>query len=324
MEKKKAYASVDLGGTTVKLAIIDSEGSILHKWEIPTDVSDQGSYISTQINESLNTTLADLGLSKEQILGIGMGAPGFVDVKTGVVAEAVNLGWKDYPLKEVLEEETGLPAFVDNDANIAALGERWQGAGEGADDLFCVTLGTGVGGGIIAHGQVLHGISGMAGEIGHITVIPEGGYPCNCGKTGCLETVSSATGIRRLALDQLAEHPSSLLSKTYQERGDLSSKDVFEAAEEGDSYAVLIIERVTFYLGWALANLANTLNPRKIVIGGGVSQAGEALLKPLEHHMKTFTLKGAYEGLEVAIATLGNDAGIYGGAWLVKHHMDHQ
>lgn len=323
MINKQYYASVDLGGTSIKLALIDSNGSLAHKWEIPTDLSDNGGRITDQINESLNTVLKEINLSKEELLGIGMGAPGFVDIETGVVAEAVNLGWKNYPLKEALEEATGLKAFVDNDANIAALGERWQGAGEGANDLVCVTLGTGVGGGIVASGNILHGIEGMAGEIGHITVIPEGGAPCNCGKTGCLETVTSATGVRRLALEQLAEHPESTLSEMYKTNGDLSAKDVFDTASQGDSYAILIVERMTFYLGWALANLANTLNPEKIVIGGGVSRAGETLLKPLSHHMKTFTLNGAYKGLQLVLATLGNDAGIYGGAWLVKQHFDH-
>jgi glucokinase len=322
MNGKRFYASVDLGGTSIKLAIIDSEGELTHKWEIPTNIADQGQHITPDIGRSLEQTLKDLNLPKEQVVGIGMGAPGFVDIETGVVAEAVNLGWKNFPLKEELEKETGLPAFVDNDANLAALGERWRGAGEGADDLLAVTLGTGVGGGIVANGKVLHGISGMAGEIGHITVIPEGGILCNCGKTGCLETVSSATGIRRLALDQLNEHPSSQLSEVFQKNGDLTAKDVLDAAREGDSFGILVIERVTFYLGWVLANLANTLNPKKIVIGGGVSQARDTLMKPLDHHLKTFALKGAYEGLELSLARLGNDAGIYGAAWLVKSHLD--
>lgn len=320
--QKKLIASVDLGGTTIKLALIDLEGALQHKWEIPTDLSGNGQNITSQINRNLNETLQQLELSKDQVIGVGMGAPGFVDIETGIVAEAVNLGWKNYPLKKALEESTQLPAFVDNDANVAALGERWKGAGEGARDLVCVTLGTGVGGGIIANGQVLHGKSGMAGEIGHLTVIPEGGYSCNCGKTGCLETVASATGIRRLALDQLAEHPESLISQRYKEQDDITSKDVLDAARDNDSYAVLIIERVSFYLGWVLANLANTLNPSKIVIGGGVSQAGDTLIQPLTHHMKTFTLEGAYADMEIAVATLGNDAGIYGGAWLVKNALE--
>ncbi|WEG14275.1 ROK family glucokinase [Pullulanibacillus sp. KACC 23026] len=323
METKSLYASVDLGGTSIKCALIDSEGELIYKWEIPTDISNHGQNITQDISTALGETLKKLDIPKDRLVGIGMGAPGFVDIETGVVAEAVNLGWKNYNLKKALEEATQLPAFVDNDANVAALGERWQGAGEGADDVLAVTLGTGIGGGIIANGKILHGISGMAGEIGHITVIPEGGYPCNCGKTGCLETVSSATGIRRLALDQLPEHPESTLHNLYEKNSDLSSKDVFDAAEAGDSYAVLIVERVTFYLGWALANLANTLNPQKIVIGGGVSLAGETLMSPLRHHMKTFSLRGAFEGLDLVLATLGNDAGIYGGAWLVKHNMEY-
>jgi glucokinase len=222
-------------------------------------------------------------------------------------------------LKDVLEVETSLPVVVDNDANIAAIGEMWKGAGNGAKDLICVTLGTGVGGGIIANGQVVRGTNGAGGEIGHMTSIAEGGAPCNCGKTGCLETIASATGIARIAKEKLAKgETTSVLQQIYKENGKVTAKDVFDAAKANDELALEIVDYVTFHLGLALANLANGLNPEKIVIGGGVSKAGDILVKHVRTHFDRFAFPRVAEGATIAIATLGNDAGVIGGAWLVK------
>ncbi|WP_070120670.1 ROK family glucokinase [Bacillus marinisedimentorum] len=318
--KKDWLAGVDLGGTTIKLAFTDLYGDIITKWEITTDTSDQGKNITEDIARTIDEKLDELKESKGRLAGIGMGAPGFINMETGFIYQAVNIGWKDFPLKDRLEIETGLPVTVDNDANIAAIGEMWKGAGDGARDLLAVTLGTGVGGGIIANGEILHGTNGMAGEIGHITSIPEGGARCNCGKTGCLETIASATGIVRVAREKLAEAESvSELAKITADGSPLTSRDVFTAAEAGDALAAEVVDEVMFHLGLALANLANAINPSKIVIGGGVSKAGAALIDPLEKHFKRFALPRVYEGAEIAAATLGNDAGVIGGAFLAKN-----
>ncbi|TWI57823.1 ROK family glucokinase [Halalkalibacter nanhaiisediminis] len=315
---EKWFVGVDIGGTTIKMAFVNSYGEIVTKWEIPTNTSDAGKHITTDIARAIDEKCEELGQGKSKLAAIGMGAPGFIEMKTGFIYHAVNIGWRDFPLKDRLEMESGLPVTVDNDANIAALGEMWRGAGDGAKNLLCVTLGTGVGGGIVANGQILHGVNGMAGEIGHITSIAEGGAPCNCGKTGCLETIASATGIARIATEGLEKTPTSKLQAIFDEAGAITSKDVFDAAATGDSLANEVLDEVCFHLGLALANLANALNPEKIVIGGGVSKAGDALLNKLEKQFKRFALERVAEGADFRIATLGNDAGVIGGAWLAK------
>ncbi|QDX91384.1 ROK family glucokinase [Brevibacillus laterosporus] len=315
--KDKWLVGVDIGGTTIKLAFLTQNGAILRKWEIPTDTSMNGSNIPDDIARELRNQLARMGQDRNDVLGIGIGAPGPVNIKTGSVDVAVNLGWVSFPLQERLEQATGLPVVVDNDANIAALGEMWKGAGEGARDLICVTLGTGVGGGIISNGAIVRGVNGSAGEIGHIAAIPEGGAPCNCGKTGCLETVASATGIVRMAMVEVHTSYESSSLRTYLETGSsLTAKVVFEAAKAGDNLASKVIRELTFHLGIALANLANGTNPQKIVIGGGVSQAGNALIVPLRQQFVRFTFPRVAIGAKIVLATLGNDAGVTGGARL--------
>jgi glucokinase len=315
---KRWYVGIDLGGTTTKMAFVNLSGEVEDKWEIPTDTNNAGLNITTDIAASLKEKLDTIGRTVESLLGIGMGAPGFIEMETGFIYNAVNIGWVNFPLKEKLEAETNLPVIVDNDANIAALGEMWKGAGDGANDLLAVTLGTGVGGGIVANGNIVHGTSGMAGEIGHLTSVPEGGYLCNCGKTGCLETIASATGIARIATEGLEPRKESSLYTIHNQTGSLTAKDVFDAAKQGDAWAVDVIDQICFHLGLAIANLANAINPSKIVIGGGVSQAGETLLTPLKQYFERFALPRVYESTDFAIAELGNDAGVIGGAWLVK------
>lgn len=313
---------VDLGGTTTKMAFVKQTGEIIEKWEIPTDVKNEGRNITKNIARALEQKLFELNKVKADILGIGMGAPGPADLETGVIYEAVNLGWKKpYPLQEIMEKDTALQTIIDNDANCAALGEMWKGAGNGGKDVVCVTLGTGVGGGVIANGDIVQGISGAAGEIGHITVVIEDGAPCNCGKTGCLETVASATGIVRIAkqyLHQLDVAEEELL-KLYKKTGIVTAKDVFDAARNGDSTAVQVVDEVARYLGLSLANVANTLNPEKIVIGGGVSKAGDILLTPIREYFRRFSFPRVAKSTQLVLATLGNDAGVIGAAWLVMN-----
>ncbi|WP_210609621.1 ROK family glucokinase [Priestia flexa] len=318
----KWLVGVDLGGTTIKMAFVNQYGEVIHKWEIPTDISEQGRKIPTDIAKAIDKEVVNLGESKSKLMGIGIGAPGPVNFANGSIEVAVNLGWEKFPIKDILEVETSLPVVVDNDANIAAIGEMWKGAGDGAKDLLCVTLGTGVGGGVISNGEIVQGVNGAAGEIGHITSVPEGGAPCNCGKTGCLETIASATGVVRLAMEAVVntDKPSTLRT-LLDEHDQITAKDVFDAARADDELAVEVVDKVAFHLGLALANSANALNPEKIVLGGGVSRAGDVLLNPVKSYFKKFAFPRVAEGAELAIATLGNDAGIIGGAWLVKTYV---
>ncbi|MFS0861552.1 ROK family glucokinase [Fredinandcohnia sp. 179-A 10B2 NHS] len=308
---------IDLGGTTVKLAFITQEGDIIEKWEIPTDKT--GRSIISDIATALNNKMTEMSLTKGQFLGVGMGAPGPTNFEEGIVYKTTNLGWENYPLQAELEEKIGLKAVIDNDANVAAIGEMWKGAGDGSKDIICVTLGTGVGGGIISNGEVIRGTNGAGGEIGHITAVPEGGARCGCGKTGCIETIASATGIVRLATEAIQGHyGASQLRDEFESTGELSSKSIFEAAAEGDPIAQEVIDSVAFYLGLSMSHIANGLNPEKIVIGGGVSKAGDQLLKPLKQQFDRFAFPRVAEAVELTIATLGNDAGVIGAAYLAK------
>ena len=320
---KKWIVGVDLGGTTTKLAFITTDGDIVHKWEIPTDNTNEGQNITVNIAKAIDEKLTEHNQIKSNLLGIGMGAPGPVNYEKGIVLNVVNLGWPDnYPLKDRLEAATSLPAAIENDANCAALGEMWMGAGAGAKDLVCVTLGTGVGGGVIVGGNVVQGINGAAGEIGHITAISMGGAPCNCGKTGCLETVASATGIVRLARIELAKGEKGELSKKLAENGNITAKDVFDAARNQDELAQSVLDEVSFHLGFVLASIANTLNPEKIVLGGGVSKAGDILLEPVKNNFAKFAFSPVRDSTKLALATLGNDAGVLGAAWLIKNKIN--
>jgi glucokinase len=320
--EEKWLVGVDIGGTTIKMAFISLSGDILYSWEIDTDKMDSGRHIPTSIAKSIDQKLTELNHTKNRLIGIGIGAPGPVNAEDGSIEVAVNLGWEHFPLQAILERETSLPVVVDNDANIAAIGEMWKGAGKGAKNLICVTLGTGVGGGIIVNGEVVHGVNGAGGEIGHMTSVPKDGAPCNCGKSGCLETVASATGIVRLAIEELASSNSiSQLRDYYEKHQTITAKQVFDAANEGDELAKRVIHQVAYHLGLALANLANGLNPEKIVIGGGVSKAGDTLLKPLKEEFFPFAFPRVAQGLEIVTATLGNDAGVIGGAWLAKEKL---
>ncbi|EKN66274.1 glucokinase [Neobacillus bataviensis LMG 21833] len=317
-------AGVDLGGTTTKIAFITADGEIEHKWEIPTDNTDEGKNITQNIANALAEKLAQLGETNDRLAGIGMGAPGPMDYERGVILNAVNLGWKDnFPLQESLEAATSLPAAIENDANCAALGEMWKGAGNGAKDLVCVTLGTGVGGGVIANGNIVQGINGAAGEIGHITAVPSGGAPCNCGRKGCLETIASATGIVRLAMAELNKHETSgELSKLLSLNGKITAKEVFDTARNGDPLARNVLDEVSFHLGFVLGSIANTLNPEKIVLGGGVSKAGAILLDAVNESFAKFAFSAVRDSTQLALATLGNDAGVLGAAWLIKNKLN--
>src|SRR5690625_198964 len=236
---------LDIGGTTVKIGILNGSGSIIEKWEIPTNTGDKGVSIVDDISDSVTSKLASLKIDKKRLIGIGVGAPGFIDISTGFVYEAINIGWKNFVLGGLLKERFHLPVFINNDANVAVLGENWKGAGNQSRNLIAVTLGTGVGGGIIANGKILDGVNGTAGEIGPITVEP-GGYRCNCGLRGCLETIASATGIVRQAMDKIAEYPKSDLAEFYKEEESLTTdrkSTRLNSSHVAISYAVFCLKK---------------------------------------------------------------------------------
>lgn len=311
---------VDVGGTTIKIGIINEAGNILDKWEIPTNVTNNGASILTDIWNSLRRKIESGHLNEETISGIGLGAPGFIHEESGSVYEAVNIGWKNMEIASELKALSKLPVYVQNDANIAVLGENWQGAGEQARNLIAITLGTGVGGGIIANGTILNGENGTAGEIGHIT-IEEDGYLCNCGRRGCLETIASATGMVRQANNKIEINPKSRLATFCKENGSLTTKDIFELANHGDTLSTEIIDYTADVLGLVIANLATIINPSKILLGGGVSKAGEGFINSIDNAFRKYALDRVSEICELKVAQLGNDAGIIGAAYLVKQKL---
>ncbi|HEO1165825.1 TPA: ROK family glucokinase [Streptococcus agalactiae] len=316
----KKLLGIDLGGTTIKFGILTLEGEVQEKWAIETNTLENGRHIVSDIVESLKHRLSLYGLTKDDFIGIGMGSPGAVDRTSKTVTGAFNLNWADtQEVGSVIEKEVGIPFFIDNDANVAALGERWVGAGANNPDVVFVTLGTGVGGGVIADGNLIHGVAGAGGEIGHMIVDPENGFMCTCGNKGCLETVASATGVVRVARQLAEQYEGSSAIKAAIDNGDtVTSKDIFIAAEDGDKFANSVVERVSRYLGLAAANISNILNPDSVVIGGGVSAAGEFLRSRVEKYFVTFAFPQVKKSTKIKIAELGNDAGIIGAASLAN------
>lgn len=305
---------VDIGGTTVKIGLFQADGTIVDKWEIKTRTENNGSAVLPDIAESLEKKLAEHKLKREDIEGVGFGVPAPVNAE-GIVQNTANLGWGYKEVKREAEELTGFPAEVGNDANVAALGELWLGAGKGQKDMIMVTLGTGVGGGVIVDGHPIVGSGGAGGEIGHLCVNYEEEDRCGCGKCGCLEQYASATGIARLARLRLAKNDDvTALRKVPLEK--VSAKAVFDALKEGDKVAEEIVEEFGAYLGHAMANLAVVTDPAVIVIGGGVSKAGKILLEYIEKNYQERAFF-ANKHTKFLLAELGNDAGICGAAKLV-------
>lgn len=317
MENQKLIG-IDLGGTTTKFAIMTAQGEIQQRWSIQTDILNNGNNIIPNIIDSINHHLQMYQMQPEQFAGIGIGTPGSVDYQAGTVDSAFNLNWdRPMTIKQQIEAGTKMSVKVENDANVAALGERWQGAGNNAADVAFVTLGTGVGGGIIVDGHIVHGNGGSAGEIGHMTIDPNG-YTCTCGKKGCLETVASATGVVRVARDYAQEYAGNSQLKANLDNGDdITSKDVFDLAKQNDPLALLVIEYVCKQLGLALSTIAVTLNPEYIVIGGGVSNAGDFLLSHVQQSYEQYVFTAIKNTTTLKLATLGNEAGVIGAASLI-------
>lgn len=304
---KKYGFGVDVGGTTIKMGFFETSGKLIDKWEIKTDTSNGGENILSDIAKAIDNKLAQEGISKNDVQGVGVGVPGPVNSK-GIVLKCVNLGWGVFNVEEELASLTGLKVKAGNDANVAALGEMWQGAGKGSEDMVMVTLGTGVGGGIIVDGKVIAGANGAGGEIGHITVNDDEIEACNCGQYGCLEQYTSATGIVRMAKRKLAKTDEETSLRAVEE---LSAKIIFDEAKKGDKIAGELVEELGKILGSTLSNIAAVTNPEVIVIGGGVSKAGQILIDTIHKHFIESVFH-ACKDTRFVLAGLGNDAGMYG------------
>lgn len=310
---KKYAFGVDIGGTTVKMGLFETMGTLLDTWEIPTRKQENGRYILPDIADAIESKMEEKKLSRLDIEGIGMGVPGPVS-PDGTVLKCVNLGWGVFNVEEELNRLTGFKVKAGNDANVAALGEMWQGGGKGYKNIVMVTLGTGVGGGVIIDGKILPGAAGAAGEIGHIPMRDDETETCGCGKKGCLEQYASATGIVRLTRRYLEvhkdEHVLTMLKDNY------TAKDIFDAAKLEDKIALAMVDEVGNMLGKALASISCVINPEAFVIGGGMAKAGEILLNAIRKYYTEYAFHAARDTV-FKEAELSNNAGIYGGVRLV-------
>lgn len=308
----KLCFGVDLGGTTVKMGLFTVEGSLLKDWEIPTRKEEKGAYILDDIAASIKNTIEEEDIDISDVTGVGIGVPGPV-TPAGIVKGCVNLEWGDTPVEEILSDKTGFFVKAGNDANVAALGELWQGGGKGNSSLVMVTLGTGVGGGIVLDGEIVTGTHGAAGEIGHMSVVYDETQRCNCGKCGCLEQVASATGIVKETKKLLenSNTPSSL-----RDMDELTAKAVFDEAKKGDELALASVDILGKYLGIALSHIAEVVDPDVFIVGGGVSKAGDILIDAITKNYVNYAFNQCKK-TPVKLATLGNSAGIYGAAKLV-------
>ena len=308
---EKYVFGVDIGGTTVKIGLLDMDGHKVEVWEIPTRTENNGEKVLPDIAEAIRKKMEDRGIKDSQVVGVGAGAPGpFSD--DGTIFKAVNLGWSEFNMKDELHNLVKMPVKCGNDANVAALGEYWMGGGQGYKDMLMVTLGTGVGGGIIHKGKIFNGANGAAGEIGHIHINDEETLVCGCGKKGCLEQYASATGANLLMSRVLeaSDEECVLRGKDY------TCRDIFDAAKKGDKLANEALAQYGEYLGKGLAMIASTVNPEIIVFGGGVSKAGDILFDLVRPSFEKYVFPGA-KRTKFALAKLGNDAGIFGAAKLV-------
>ena len=312
----KEYAfGIDLGGTTAKIGLFTTSGALLEKWEVPTDTSNAGEHILENLAAAILGKMKEQSIDPEQVEGVGIGVPGPVQNASVVPIVCANLGgWGEQNVSARLSGLLdGLKVLVGNDANVAALGEIWMGAAKGCSSAVMVTLGTGVGGGVIVNNHVIDGTHGAGGEIGHITVNRHETAICGCGKKGCLEQYSSATGVVRCMKKLLDENPDTpcVLRGT-----DFVAKDVFDAARSGDALAAREVDEMADTLGMALASIAATVDPEAFLVGGGVSRAGEVLFAPLTKHFKEYAFRSCRE-TPIKQASLGNDAGIYGAVRLI-------
>lgn len=311
---EKIYVGVDVGGTTVKVGICDDAGHLVTTYEGATEVNKGPDTVISNIAKYAKEIVAQSSYSWEQVQGVGVGIAGFLDIPNGIVKNSPNLNLNNVHLKTYLEQELQVKVLVNNDANVAALGEAWAGAGRGVANCVLYTLGTGVGGGIIIDGKIIQGFDSVAAEIGHMAIVPDlEAIQCGCGKMGCLETVSSATGIIRMAKEAVSRGDRTTLSEVE----NIMAKDVLDAAKAGDEVAIRIVKRAAYYLGRSMAMLAVILNPEYFIVGGGVSKAGEFLFEQIREVFEKYTQDASKKGVKIVAAQLGNNAGVVGAAGLI-------
>lgn len=304
---------VDLGGTLVKIGLFGGRGDLLDCWSIKTDKSNNGKNILIDIAKSVSVKLAMKGIDKKQVDGLGIGIPGAVT--KGVVDKCINLGWGKVDVEKELGTLCGLKVYADNDANVAALGEYEGGSGSQYSSIILMTLGTGVGGGVIIDGKIVQGFCGCGGEIGHITVNPKESLYCNCGKKGCLEQYASATGIRRIALNKLENSRKESSLREYGE--DLTTKDIFDEAKKGDKLANEVVDFSTEILARTASNICYVFNPEAVILGGGVANAGDFLLDKIRDKFDAGNIYISGD-TKICLASLGEKAGIFGAYYLIK------
>ena len=298
---------VDIGGTTIKIGLFDMGGALIEKWEIPTRTENHGNEILDDICQAIDKKMIEKGIKKEQVEGIGLGVPGPVG-SDGTVYGCVNLGWPTFNVETTLYQKIGIPVKAGNDANVAALGEMWQGGGKGHQNVMMITLGTGVGCGIVINGKIVAGAHGAGGEVGHIHIRDDEQEVCGCGKKGCLEQYASANGIVRVAKRKLEQEYRDTSLNQYKA---LSSKDIYDEARKGDIVAKEIVDEICEILGNTIAMLCDTIDPEVVVIGGGVSKAGDILIEGIRKHYVKHAFH-AVENTEITLALLENDAGMVG------------
>ncbi|MCF6150148.1 MAG: ROK family protein [Candidatus Kuenenia sp.] len=309
---------IDLGGTNLKAGIVDRGGRILHRFSIKTNADAESLVISQQICELIAEIIKNARIEKSGIIGIGLGSPGLIDKQGETILFSPNLSkWRDIPIKRIIAEKFDLPCVLENDANAAAWGEKWAGAGKNANSLVMLTLGTGIGGGIILDNKLWRGMNNVAGEIGHMSIQTDGPQ-CNCGNYGCIEVYASATGMVKRFRKLLESGKASLLKKD----DEITAKRINEAAVQGDEAAQSIIEETGYYLGIAIVNIIHILNPEVIVLAGGMIGSGELLMNPMKRTIEKRVLKASYKDTKIVFSQLGTDAGIIGAAGCLLKELE--
>ncbi|MBO5164106.1 MAG: ROK family glucokinase [Ruminococcus sp.] len=314
----KYYVGIDLGGTNIVAGVVDEEYNIIAKATTKTNCPRPETEIADDMAKMALQAVENAGLTIDQIEWIGIGTPGIANSKTGIIEYSNNLGFKNTPMVKYIQENIDKPVFIENDANAAAYGEYVAGAAKGAKNAVCITLGTGVGGGIIVDGKIYSGSNFAGAEIGH-TVIEVDGAQCSCGRKGCFEAYSSATGLIRMTKEAIAEHPDCIMAKMAEEREKVTARTAFDSMREGDEYAKAVVDKYIKYLAAGITNTINIFQPDVLCIGGGVCNEGDPLLLPMKAIVKeeVYT-RNSEKNTEIVIAKLGNDAGIIGAAFLGK------
>jgi glucokinase len=307
---------IDVGGTNVKIALVE-DGKIIYSNTVPTYANMGYEYTINNIKETIKTLMKETNTTSKDIEGIGFDFPGQVDYKTGVVKLAPNIpGWVNVPIAKMIEDEFHIPTRIDNDVRCAALGELKYGAGKGCENFVCITVGTGIGSGLVINGQLVRGAANAAGEIGHIKLQINGGPICGCGDTGCLEAFASGPSIVAMANEYLKGGKSAKFRELAGD-GEITPYIVAKAAEAGDPVAKRIFEIIGEYVGMGLVSVINLLNPEKVIIGGGVAESGELLLEPIRRTIQARAMVVARNSVEIVPAQLGNSAGVIGASMLV-------